>query len=226
LFCILVVEDDRDISLVVNYFDGPNNALLSRPTADMVRHFGQIEPSLVILDLKLGRRMGSTSCARSVALQRPRNITTVHHRDENRPGPRGYLAPMITFQTVHLRELLALVRQFCGGGSGTSRTSANARQPWALRAGSSRSNSSPCRSERRASPLTRANTSLLVAPQSSTRPLSRVTFCKRPHERYIFDPVVTCRCYARRKLGNRFTRPRYQPERVSATCFILPVERF
>ncbi len=212
LVCILVVEDDLDIRrMVVNYFDGHNMRCLSASGRhDMVRHFGQREPSLVILDLKLGRENGF-DLLREIRSRSnvPVIITTGHHRDETDQvlglelGADDYV-----IKPFSLRELLARVRAV-------------------LR----RRDSARLEPQRNAPPARWrfGGWQLDGRTRHLTDPLSRVTLLQATRmNEDIFDRSIDVQVLRlRRKLEIDSRAPRViQTERGVGYLFILPVERF
>jgi len=237
LVCILVVEDDLDIRrMVVNYFDGHNMRCLSASGRhDMVRHFGQREPSLVILDLKLGRENGF-DLLREIRSRSnvPVIITTGHHRDETDQvlglelGADDYV-----IKPFSLRELLARVRAVLRRRDSARleplRNAAPARWRfggWQLD-GRTRHLTDPNGAP---VPLTKGEYALLVAfLKAPQRPLSRVTLLQATRmNEDIFDRSIDVQVLRlRRKLEIDSRAPRViQTERGVGYLFILPVERF
>jgi two-component system OmpR family response regulator len=237
LVCILVIEDDPDIRrMIVNYFDGHNmRCLWASGRHEMVRHFAQREPSLVILDLKLGRENG-LDLLREIRSRSsvPVIITTGHHRDEADQvlglelGADDYV-----IKPFSLRELLARVRAVLRRRDSArlepQRNAAPARWRfggWQLDGRTRRltdPNGAPV-------PLTKGEYALLVAfLNAPQRPLSRETLLQATRmNEDIFDRSIDVQVLRlRRKLEIDPRAPGViQTERGVGYLFALPVERF
>src|ERR1700748_2645991 len=111
---ILVVDDDPAMQqMVVNYLEEHNmRAVTATGRRDMTSQFAATEPSLVILDLRLGE-MDGLDLLREIRSRSdvPVIITTGHRRDEidRVVGPELGADDYIT-KPFGLRELLARIR--------------------------------------------------------------------------------------------------------------------
>ncbi len=232
---ILVVDDDPAMrQMIVHYFeDHDMEAASASGRQEMTRLLAAGEPSLVILDLRLGRENG-LDLLREIRSRSdvPVIITAGHHRDEVE-GVIGLElgADDYVIKPFGLRELLARVRAVLRRNV---RSAASRREPergryrfgrWQL--------------DRRTRRLTHQNgapvtltkgeyallTAFLDAPQ---RPLSREHLLQatRVHED-VFDRSIDVQVLRlRRKLETDPSAPRViQTERGVGYVFALPVER-
>jgi two-component system, OmpR family, response regulator len=111
---VLVVDDDQDMQeMVVNYLMEHNiHASSASGRRDMARSFADSEPSLVILDLRLGQEDG-LDLLREIRSRSdvPVIITTGHRRDEiDRVVGLELGADDYITKPFGLRELLARIR--------------------------------------------------------------------------------------------------------------------
>jgi DNA-binding response OmpR family regulator len=232
---ILLVDDDLTIRrMVANYLEGHNMRVVSASQRDeMTRHFAAGDPSLVILDLRLGDEDG-LDLLREIRSRSdvPVIITTGHRRDEiDRVVGLELGADDYMTKPFGLRELLARIRAVLrrreAGRTASQRESERGRcrfGSWQL--------------DRRTRRLTDANdapvaltkgeyallTAFLDAPQ---RPLSREHLLQatRVHED-VFDRSIDVQVLRlRRKLETDANSPRIiQTERGVGYVFALPVE--
>jgi two-component system OmpR family response regulator len=232
---ILLVDDDLTIRrMVANYLEGHNMRVVSASQREeMTRHFAAGDPSLVILDLRLGDEDG-LDLLREIRSRSdvPVIITTGHRRDEiDRVVGLELGADDYMTKPFGLRELLARIRAVLrrreAGRAASQRESERGRcrfGGWQL--------------DRRTRRLTDANdtpvaltkgeyallTAFLDAPQ---RPLSREHLLQatRVHED-VFDRSIDVQVLRlRRKLETDVNSPRViQTERGVGYVFALPVE--
>jgi two-component system OmpR family response regulator len=232
---ILLVDDDLAIRrMVADYLEGHNMRVASASQRDeMARHFAAGDPSLVILDLRLGDEDG-LDLLREIRSHSdvPVIITTGHRRDEiDRVVGLELGADDYMTKPFGLRELLARIRAVLrrreAGRVASHREPERGRYRfggWQL--------------DRRTRRLTNANgtpvaltkgeyallTAFLDAPQ---RPLSREHLLQatRVHED-VFDRSIDVQVLRlRRKLETDANSPRIiQTERGVGYVFALPVE--
>jgi DNA-binding response OmpR family regulator len=232
---VLVVDDDPAMRhLVVNYLEDHNmRAISASGRQEMARLLAVGEPSLVILDLRLGQENG-LDLLREIRARSdiPVIITTGHRRDEiDRVVGLELGADDYVTKPFGLRELLARVRAVLrrreAGGAAPQRDPERGRcrfGGWQL----------DRRNRRLTDPtgapvaLTKGEYALLIAflaaPQ---RPLSREHLLQatRVHED-VFDRSIDVQVLRlRRKLETDPSAPRViQTERGIGYVFALPVE--
>jgi two-component system, OmpR family, response regulator len=232
---ILLVEDDLDMrQMVVNYLEENNMHVVSATgRQDVVRQFATDEPSLVILDLRLGEEDG-LDLLREIRSSSdvPIIIATGHRRDEIdrvvglELGADDYVA-----KPFGLRELLARIRAVLRrrevGRAASQRETERGRYRfggWQL----------DRRLRRLADPdgnavaLTKGEYALLVAVlEAPQRPLTREHLLQatRVHED-VFDRSIDVQVLRlRRKLEVDSSAPRViQTERGVGYVFTLAVE--
>ena len=234
---ILIVDDDPDIQqMMVSYFREQSADVVSAAgRQDMLRHLAAADPSVVILDLRLGDDDG-LDLLREIRWRSdiPVIITTGHLRDDvDRIVGLELGADDYITKPFNPRELLARVRAVLRRQD-MART-ASLREPerggfrfdgWQLQRRTRRltdQHGNPV-------PLTKGEYALLVAflgaPQ---RPLSREYLLQatRIHED-IFDRSIDVQVLRlRRKLEPVPTAPRHiHTERGVGYVFATPVERF
>ncbi len=234
---ILVIDDDPAMRhMVLSYFEEHNmRAVGVQRREDMIRQFSVGEPSLVILDLRLGEEDG-LDLLREIRSRSdvPVIIATGHHREEiDRVVGLELGADDYVTKPFGLRELLARVRAVLRrrevGHAAAQRDQARGRYQFA-----------GWRLERRARRLSDPEgapvaltkgeyallTAFLDAPQ---RPLTREQLLQatRVHED-VFDRSIDVQVLRlRRKLETDASAPRMiQTERGVGYVFTVPVERF
>jgi two-component system, OmpR family, response regulator len=232
---VLLIEDDRAIREMIENYLTENNMRVASATDrnGVARHFTPDEPSLVILDLQLGKDDG-LDLLRAIRSRSdvPIIITTGHRRDEVdrvvglELGADDYLT-----KPFGLRELLARIRAVLrrrqAGMAAARREAAQGRcrfGRWQLDRRLRRltdSNDVPV-------PLTKAEYALLVAfLDAPQRPLSREYLLQatRMHED-VFDRSIDVQVLRlRRKLETDASMPRViRTERGVGYVFDIPVE--
>jgi two-component system OmpR family response regulator len=234
---ILVVDDDPAMQqMVVNYLEEHNmRALSASGRQDMASQFAAAEPSLVILDLRLGEEDG-LDLLREIRASSdvPVIITTGHRRDEiDRVVGLELGADDYVTKPFSPRELLARVRAVLRRRE--ARRAAPPRDPergrfrfgsWELNRRTRRltgTNGTPVA-------LTKGEYALLIAfLDAPQRPLTREYLLQatRVHED-VFDRSVDVQVLRlRRKLETDPSAPRViQTERGVGYLFALPVEPF
>jgi DNA-binding response OmpR family regulator len=234
---ILVVEDDVVLQrMVVNYLEEYNmRAVCVSRQEDVTSEFARNEPSLVLLDLRLGQEDG-LDLLREIRARSdvPIIITTGHRRDEiDRVIGLELGADDYVTKPFSLRELLARIRAVLRRRE-TNRTTLTPRdQPrgrwcfggWQLNR-LTRGLTDPA-GER--VPLTKGEYALLTAfLEAPQRPLSREYLLQatRVHED-IFDRSIDVQILRlRRKLEADPNAPRFiQTERGIGYVFAMPVEQ-
>jgi two-component system OmpR family response regulator len=234
---ILVVDDDPATRrMVTNYFEEHDvSASSAAGRQDLTRHLAEREPSLIILDLRLGREDG-LDLLREIRSNSdvPVIITTGHRLEEiDRVVGLELGADDYVTKPFGLRELLARVRAVLRrhelGGL------ARAREP--QRGGYKFDGWQVERDHRRlispsgvAVTLTKGEYALLVAfLDAPQRPLTREQLLQatRVHED-IFDRSIDVQVLRlRRKLETHASAPRIiRTERGIGYLFALPVEQF
>src|SRR3984893_13507232 len=233
---ILVVDDDAPMQrLVVNYLTEHNMRPVSAAgRQDVVRHFTQSEPDMVILDLRLGQEDG-LDLLREIRSRSdvPVIITTGHRRDEiDRVVGLELGADDYVTKPFGLRELLARIRAVLRRREAGQATVQRDSERGRCRFGVSQLDR---RNRRLTDPngipvaLTKGEYALLIAfLDAPQRPLSREHLLQatRIHED-VFDRSVDIQVLRlRRKLETDPNAPRViRTERGVGYVFAIPVEQ-
>jgi len=236
---VLVVDDDPLMKqMVVNYLEEHNlRACSVSGGAELARHLAEDEPSLVILDLRLGQEDG-LDLLREIRSRSdiPVIITTGHRRDEiDRVVGLELGADDYVTKPFSLRELLARARAVLRRRAAAAQISEpeKGREPergrcrfggWQLDRRVRRLTDA----EDRPVSLTKGEYALLVAfLEAPQRPLTREHLLQatRVHED-VFDRSIDVQVLRlRRKLETDPSAPRViQTERGVGYVFALPVE--
>jgi two-component system, OmpR family, response regulator len=233
---ILIVDDDPAMQqAVVNYFEQHNVSTISASGREtMASEFALAEPSLVILDLRLGQEDG-LDLLREIRSRSdvPVIITTGHRRDEiDRVVGLELGADDYVTKPFNLRELLARVRAVLRRRGESGRvTPERPREQGRVRFGGwqldrrTRSLTDPTGA---AVALTKGEYALLTAfLDAPQRPLTREYLLQatRVHED-VFDRSIDVQVLRlRRKLETDASMPRFiQTERGVGYVFAVPVE--
>ncbi len=234
---VLIVDDDPALrNMMVSYFHQQNvGAVSASGRQEMIRHFAEAEPSLIILDLRLDHEDG-LDILREIRSRSdiPVIITTGHRRDDiDRVVGLELGADDYIIKPFNLRELLARVRAVL-----RRQEIGRASQQRDPERGGYRFEG--WRVERRARrlvdpggtevALTKGEYALLVAfLDAPQRPLTREHLMQstRMHED-VFDRSIDVQVLRlRRKLETDPAAPRIiQTERGIGYRFASPVERF
>lgn len=237
-FSVLVVDDDEATRrMITNYFqdrDVPTRGAANRQ--EMIRQLAAAEPSLIILDLRLGQEDG-LDLLREIRTRSdvPIIITTGHRLEEiDRVVGLELGADDYVIKPFGLRELFARVkavlrRHELGGRTAKSNTSQPAGyrfEGWQLRT-AARELLSP---EEKNVPLTKSEYALLLAfLEAPQRTLTREQLLQatRVHED-IFDRSIDVQVLRlRRKLERDANAPRMiQTQRGVGYLFAVAVETF
>jgi len=233
---ILIVDDDPAMQqAVVNFFEQHNvSAVSASGRKTMASEFATAEPSLVILDLRLGEEDG-LDLLREIRSRSdvPVIITTGHRRDEiDRVVGLELGADDYVTKPFNLRELLARVRAVLRRRSESGHvTPERPREGGRVRFGGwqldrrTRSLTDPTGA---AVALTKGEYALLTAfLDAPQRPLTREYLLQatRVHED-VFDRSIDVQVLRlRRKLETDASTPRFiQTERGVGYVFAVPVE--
>jgi two-component system, OmpR family, response regulator len=233
---ILVVDDDQAMQqMVVDYFEQHNMSAVSASSREaMVSAFAMGEPSLVILDLRLGQEDG-LDLLRELRSRSdvPVIITTGHRRDEiDRVVGLELGADDYVTKPFNLRELLARVRAVLrrreSGRVPPERASQRGRfrfAGWHLDQ-RARSLTDPSGAP---VALTKGEYALLIAfLEAPQRPLTREYLLQATHvHEDIFDRSIDVQVLRlRRKLESDSSMPGFiRTERGIGYVFAVPVEK-